>query len=146
MRDMLTIFNKIVVAFDNSELSKRALETAIILAKQEDGIELHVISVVDTQGSLYYSGGGDPVRKVQLEETRDILNQIDQRLKKLPNRTKTYLIEGRPAPSIIDFILEENPDLVIMGSRGLSGLKEMFLGSVSHHVVQKSPCPVFIVK
>jgi len=35
---------------------------------------------------------------------------------------------------------------VVMGSRGLSGLKEIFLGSVSHHVVQKSSCPVMIVK
>jgi nucleotide-binding universal stress UspA family protein len=146
MGDMLNICTKIVVPFDNSEISKKALEVAITLAKHEDRIELDVISVADTHDSIYHYGIGDPVRKAKVAETREILNQIEKKLNELPNKTKTYLIEGNPAVSIIDFIKNENVDLVVMGSRGLSGLKEMFLGSVSHYVVQKSSCPVFIVK
>ncbi|WKB35977.1 universal stress protein [Terrilactibacillus sp. S3-3] len=45
----------------------------------------------------------------------------------------------------MDHIKENHYDLVILGSRGLSGIRE-FLGSVSHGVVQRSPVPVLIIK
>jgi nucleotide-binding universal stress UspA family protein len=53
---------------------------------------------------------------------------------------------GSPAEVIVEFIKENEADLVVMGSRGLSGVKEIFLGSISHHVVQKATCPILIVK
>jgi nucleotide-binding universal stress UspA family protein len=146
MENMLNTYKKIVVPFDNSELSKKALETAITLAKYEENIELDVIMVVDTVNTFYYYGQGDPVRETAIEEAKEALNEVEQKLKDLPNKTKTLLIEGHPASTIVDFVKESNADLVVMGSRGLSGLKEVFLGSVSHHVVQKSNCPVYIVK
>ncbi|MED1471743.1 universal stress protein [Bacillus salipaludis] len=143
---MLTVCTKVVVPYDNSELSKKALETAMMLAKQDNRIELNVITVIDITGSIYYYGNGDPVREAQLKEAKEALNEVEQKLKALPNKIKTYLLEGNPASSIVDFVKQENVDLIVMGSRGLSGLKEIFLGSVSHYVVQKSCCPVFIVK
>jgi nucleotide-binding universal stress UspA family protein len=143
---MLNTYKKIVVPFDNSELSKKALETSVTLAKYEDKIELNVIMVVDSVDTFYYYGLTDPVRETLIKEAKEALNDVEQKLKDLPNKTKTLLIEGHPASRIVDFVKESNADLVVMGSRGLSGLKEVFLGSVSHHVVQKSNCPVYIVK
>lgn len=145
---MVNIFSKIVVPYDQSELSKRALETAFTLAQQDKNITLDVITVVDTNSSIYFYGAFaiDPVRKTLLEEASEALKEVEQRLDELPNKTNTHLLEGNPGASIVEFINNEQADLVVMGSRGLSGLKEVFLGSVSHYVVQKSPCPVFIVK
>ncbi|MCM3568617.1 universal stress protein [Neobacillus mesonae] len=146
---MLDMFSKIVVPFDNSELSKKALEMAITLAKQDEKITLDVITAVDTNSSVYVYGAYtsiDPIRKSMLEDAKKTLNDIEKKLSDVPNKTQTHLLEGSPGKSIIDFINREQPDLVVMGSRGLSGLKEVFLGSVSHYVVQKSPRPVFIVK
>ncbi|MED4206121.1 universal stress protein [Neobacillus mesonae] len=145
---MLNMFSKIVVPYDNSELSKKALDTAITLAKQDNSIKLDVITVVNSNYTSYHYGvyAIDPIRKTQLEEANKMLKDVEQELSELPNQTNTHLIEGSPGASIIDFINETQADLVVMGSRGLSGLKEVFLGSVSHYVVQKSPCPVFIVK
>jgi nucleotide-binding universal stress UspA family protein len=143
MENMLNTYKKIVVPFDDSELSKKALETAITLAKYEGNIELDVIMVVDTVNTFYYY---DPVRETVMKEAKEALIEVEQKLKDLPNKTKTVLIEGHPGSTIVDFVKESNADLVVMGSRGLSGLKEVFLGSVSHHVVQKSNCPVYIVK
>lgn len=145
---MLTICSRIVVPYDQSELSKQALETAITLAKQDERVELNVITVINTQTAVYnyVNFDSDPVRQAQLAEAKEMLNEVKEKLSGLPNKARTFIIEGSPAMSIVDFIVEENADLVVMGSRGLSGLKELFLGSVSHYVVQKSPCPVFIVK
>ena len=48
--------------------------------------------------------------------------------------------------AIIDIAARENADLVIMGSRGLSEFKGILLGSVSHKVLQRVPCPVLVIK
>src|SRR6478672_10266493 len=89
MENMLNTYKKIVVPFDNSELSKKALETAITLAKYEENIELDVIMVVDTVNTFYYY---DPVRETVKKEAKEALNEVEQKLKDLPNKTKTLLI------------------------------------------------------
>ena len=149
---MLTVCSRIVVPFDGSEQSKKAVETAVTIAKQDKSIELNVITVVDVPLSRYYgshSYNTDSAREIELAElsaAKEALSVLEESLKSIPNKSKTFLLEGNPAATIVDFIKENDVDLVVMGSRGLSGFKEMFLGSVSHNVVQKSPCPVFIVK
>ena len=62
------------------------------------------------------------------------------------NSVKTMLAEGDPAAMIVDTADRENPDLLIMGSRGLSGIRELFMGSVSHKVSHSARCSVLIVK
>jgi len=149
---MINICSRIVVPYDGSELSKKALETAVTFAKQDEKIELNVITVVDVSIARYYGANShniESVRKAEEAEfsaAKEALDILEESLKSIPNKTKTFTLKGSPAATIVDFIKENNIDLVVMGSRGLSGLKEMFLGSVSHNVVQKSPCPVFIVK
>jgi nucleotide-binding universal stress UspA family protein len=61
-------------------------------------------------------------------------------------RSEAVLLKGiSPAYVILNHAREHGCDLIIMGSRGLTGIKE-FLGSVSHTVVQNSQVPVLIVK
>lgn len=145
---MLTVCSRIAVPFDDSDLSKKALETAIMLAKQDSRIELDVITVVNIPSNIAYYGvySDDRVREGYLSAAKEMLNQVEEKLKDLPNKTRTFILEGSPAHTIIDFIKQNDSDLVVMGSRGLSGIQELFLGSVSHYVTQKSTCPVFIVK
>jgi nucleotide-binding universal stress UspA family protein len=54
--------------------------------------------------------------------------------------------EGYPATVIEEEAVERQADLVVIGTRGLSGLKHLLLGSIAERVVQKSPCPVLTVK
>lgn len=145
---MLTVCSRIAVPYDDSELSKKALETAIMLAKQDKRIELEVITVVSIPSNIAYYGvySDERVREGYLSGAKEMLEKVEEKLKDLPNKTRTFILEGSPALTIIDFIKQADSDLVVMGSRGLSGMKELFLGSVSHYVVQKSPCPVFVVK
>jgi nucleotide-binding universal stress UspA family protein len=61
-------------------------------------------------------------------------------------KVTTRLSEGHPADKIIELAEAEHCDLIVMGSRGLGGLKEMFLGSVSDKVADHASCPVLIVR
>jgi nucleotide-binding universal stress UspA family protein len=59
---------------------------------------------------------------------------------------ETVVREGYPATAIEEEARERNVDLVVIGTRGHSGLKHLLLGSVAERVVQKAPCPVLAVK
>ena len=61
-------------------------------------------------------------------------------------KVNTVFKEGHPAQTIAKMVSEEGYAMVIMGSRGVSGLKRLFLGSVSNAVLQEVRCNVLIVK
>jgi nucleotide-binding universal stress UspA family protein len=145
---MLTDYSRIVVAYDHSELSKKALKMAMNLAKQDKQIEILVLMVLQPARPMVYSYGYafEAIQDSEREEVNSIRKEIEEDLQLLPNKTRSVVIEGNPGVMIVEFVKQNDCDLVVMGSRGLSGLKELFLGSVSHYVVQKAPCPVFIVK
>jgi len=109
---------------------------------------LLVVMVIQPDRPMVYSYGYafEAYHEKQHEEVKAVRNEIEHELKSLPNKSRTVAIEGTPGHMIVEFVKQNDADLVVMGSRGLSGLKELFLGSVSHYVVQKAPCPVFIVK
>ncbi len=54
--------------------------------------------------------------------------------------------EGYPATVIEQEAVDQRADLIVIGTRGLSGLKHLLLGSIAERVVQKAPCPVLTVK
>lgn len=145
---MLIDYSRIVVAYDDSELSKKALKMAMNLAKQDEVIQLYVVMVMQPEKPILYAYGYavPSNNEAQQEQYNKIRVEVEQELAKIPNKTRTFLLDGDPGHMIIDFVNQNDGDLVVMGSRGLSGLKEIFLGSVSHYVVQKASCPVFIVK
>jgi nucleotide-binding universal stress UspA family protein len=145
---MLSICSKIVVPYDHSPLSQKALQTAINLARQNENIELDIITVayVSMPSSYYVTMTAEEEFEAGIAEARQVLFEAEKELTGLPNKTELHLLEGIPDEMIIEFVKEHHADLIVMGSRGLGGLKELFLGSVSHSIVQSSPCPVFIVK
>ena len=53
---------------------------------------------------------------------------------------------GEPAEEIVDYARLEEVDLIVMGSRGLSPIQELLLGSVSDKVLRTAPCPVLIAR
>jgi nucleotide-binding universal stress UspA family protein len=53
---------------------------------------------------------------------------------------------GRPALEIVEFAEQEEADLIVMASHGLTGLRHLLLGSVTEQVIRRAPCPIFTVK
>jgi nucleotide-binding universal stress UspA family protein len=67
-------------------------------------------------------------------------------VKKQGLQTKIKLLRGNPGIKIVQYVKNEGFNLIVMGSRGLSGASRFLLGSVSDYVSDNAECPVIIVK
>jgi len=140
-------FHKILVPFDGSEHAEKALARAVYLAKL-CGSEILILNVVDLNKKIssfeQVSTGGYVPSDFKEEGYRILLNFADN----IPKEIKTkYMVEiGKPAEIILDTCKQESCDLIIMGSRGLSTLKQLILGSVSDYVMSNAMCPVMVIR
>jgi nucleotide-binding universal stress UspA family protein len=75
----------------------------------------------------------------------EILAKAEERAKAAGLKVEKIREAGYPINHIVKHASEAGYDLIIMGSRGMSGIKEVLLGSVSHGVSQHAKCPVLIV-
>jgi len=130
---------KILLPTDGSTHSLKAAEYAAEISKQFDS-ETHILNVI-TKSTIRISRKREEKSSVQaLEETRDV---FDRRSIKVIVRK---LVRGNPAEIICKIAEEEGFDLIVIGSRGLSGMKSFFLGGVSDKVSRHAICPVLIVR
>ncbi|MEE8322791.1 MAG: universal stress protein [Candidatus Bathyarchaeia archaeon] len=130
---------KILLPTDGSTHSLKAAEYAAEISKQFES-ETHILNVI-TKSTIRISRKREEKSSVQaLEETKDV---FDRRSIKVIVRK---LVRGNPAEIICKIAEEEGFDLIVIGSRGLSGLKAFFLGGVSDKVSRHAICPVLIVR
>lgn len=132
---------KILVGFDGSEQSRKALELAAYLGKAL-GAEIVSLTVAD-----YSSAAHDPQAVVMVREAaHKISGEALKILEAWGARGSSVVREGDPVGEIVKASGEIGADLIVVGSRGLSTLKRILLGSVSQGVVAKSSVPVLVVK
>lgn len=139
------MFKKILLAADGSENSIRAAENAIKISTCSTNSIIEIVYVVDPETvkseilSNWSSVKLGDIRRKQVSEIERMVNEsgVSYEIK---------ILQGEPGPVIVDYANKNNFDIVIIGSRGLSGLQEFVLGSVSHKVAQRAKCPVLIVK
>jgi nucleotide-binding universal stress UspA family protein len=139
------IFQKILVPLDGSEHSKRALEASIQLAKKFNSkiALLTVYSVTELTPSPEFPA-------MVIGAARDlgmkILTEAEAKVKSEKIEVETELAQGNAVKRIVKKSKDGKFDLIVMGARGLSTIKKIFIGSVSEGVIKKAPCPVLIVK
>jgi nucleotide-binding universal stress UspA family protein len=145
------MFKKILVPVDGSETSWKALETAESLAEKYGG------SLIVTNVMVPYGAGN--LLQMSLDQT--LIDQNNAAMKKAGYATldmaKDKLADykgeveykeaiGNPAEQILELCKDEKCDTIVIGSRGLSGVEEFLLGSVSSKVSQYAKVPVVVVK
>jgi nucleotide-binding universal stress UspA family protein len=149
----MSIFpTKILLATDGSEEAKLAATTAVDLANCT-GSELHLATVCREYHPAYYEVP-PPVylERQALEklarEAQGILDEAARWVEEAGGKVaKTHLrIGGRRDQEIVDLAEEIGVGLIVMGSRGLGGIKRALLGSVSDSVVRHAHCPVLVVR
>ncbi|BBG25444.1 universal stress protein [Sulfuracidifex tepidarius] len=129
---------KVVLGFDGSEHSKKALGMVLTLLKKED--ELHIVSVIKEAPR-----SPEQVIIESEEKAKNSLNSLKESIKEFPVFTEV-LESNDVADSIIEYCKKINCNMIVTGSRGLSGIKKTILGSVSSEIMNKSDIPVLVVK
>jgi nucleotide-binding universal stress UspA family protein len=137
---------KILVPLDGSKNSIRGLDMAIHIARQSHGtiIALTVKSVPGIY-AIHPLGFLDPDSMTEIKKR---LNDAKVRAAKKGIQLTAKSLAGDPGYDIARFVNNKRNgiDLVVIGARGISSAREIFLGSVSNYVMHKSKKPVLIVK
>ena len=154
------MINKILVAVDRYENGKSIFDSAVSLA-QTTGASLMLLHVVSSSEAgypmlptyTYYPLADDreyDMYQKQLAEYKqwglDFLQSLTQEATAKGVTTEHTQLTGNPGLMICELAGNWSADLIVVGSRGLKGLKEMFLGSVSNYVTHHAPCSVLIMR
>ncbi len=140
---MTKVFKKILVPLDGSENSKRGLDAAIYQAQNNDA-EITGVYVIPNVPEMFENR--PPNSPVGQKEAANIMTEAKKRSSENHVTFQEKIIHGSAGKDIVKFAEDNNFDLITIGARGISSVKEAFLGSVSHYVSQKSKSPVLIVK
>jgi len=149
--------NKILIGIDGSDSSFNAASYAIDLSKKFNS-EITLLSIVPSKihhgdssgvfGMVLQSYFNDYKKEAE-KWFKEIINQIgNEENSETDKKIKTDVITTpfSIAASILNYAEERNVDLIIIGTRGKSGIKKMLLGSVASDVVTYSYCPVLVTK
>jgi len=141
---------KILVPCDFSKPSINAYRFALTVAQQSKGVVhlLHVIELPVMHDTLLM-----PVLNFEEQLLTELRENSEVRFKKLITKYEAERVNvttsvqfGAVSRMIQDYIVKEEIDLVLMGSHGASGFRELFLGSNAERMVRHSPVPVLVMK
>lgn len=138
---------RIVVPLDFSNCSRKALQYAVPFARLHNAT-ITLVYVVPTQYAIGEYGGID-YSTIQHEACQQAEKQLMDFVRdELPRGVKTEAIIrlGSASEEVIDVARRLPADVIIMSTHGHSGLKHVFLGSVTEQVVRHAPCPVLVVR
>ncbi len=145
------MFKNILVPVDGSEGSWRALTNAMEIGSKFDS-QLTVVNVIQPYNNaallaVPLDNATITQGNSELEKVGDrVLEMAQERLSAYKGKVEYCLEVGHPSERIIALSKKSNCDAIVIGSRGLSGIAEFFLGSVSSKVAQYAGVPVLIVK
>ena len=138
------MIKKILVALDGSKNSSRALSKAIQLATQTDASikGISVIQSFPTEMGLVRTNVGKALDK----HYKHFMSTAKMMCTKKNVKFSSVIKFGEEGKTIVSYAHKKNYDLIVIGSRGMGTLSELFLGSTSNYVVHSSKIPVLIIK
>jgi len=136
---MSKLFQRVLVPVDGSRYMSGVVAHAIAIAKKT-GCSLTFLYVVNVE----------PATSLELEKQKESSTRIPEECRRkaaAEDVSASSRIEvGSPAETIVEIAVRERFDLIIIGSRGHSRLKMLFVGSVADEVMEQASCPVLLVK
>lgn len=130
---------KILIPLDDSQLSTVAVPLAAYLAERFES-EIVLLRVMN-----YHGIPPENIDDIRTQAERELMSQTLKFPEELPGRV-WLAEEGEPGEAILDYILENDVDLVVMNSHGRDGVSRFLLGSVTEKVARHAHCPVFVVR
>lgn len=146
-------YKRILLAVDDTECSKKALEHALYFAVM-DGVSLALVHVSENPTPTNY--GVDPLMgqqavivpetmQIQEESARQLLHDIKSSLPAQVGEVVCLHRMGTPRQEILEAAQEWEADLIVMGTHGRTGFDHFISGSVSESVLRRATCPVLVV-
>jgi len=140
-------FRKVCLAHDLSKHAQSAFEFFLNLVPPEEDGRLTLLHVEETIELPMVDALTEELTKKIEEEKINYLNSLVERAKEKGWKAELVVKKhSNTADGIVEFIKEGDYDLLVMGSRGLSGLKRVLLGSTSSQVLRKAEVPILIHK
>jgi len=139
-------YGNILLPYDGSDLSKKALERAIEFKKESPEIVVTLLYVIPRYEEMIGFIRTEAIQDRLYEEARKIVLTGLEIAKKSDVSISTIMEEGHPTDKIIDIAAGLGTDLVVMGSHGWRGFSKAMLGSTAERVITHSEVPVLIAR
>jgi nucleotide-binding universal stress UspA family protein len=157
------MFNKILIAVDSSNMGQKVFQEGLAIAKtnQAEVLLIHVLSAEEENSPLpippditeFYPAAGNELtleswrQQWELYETKgvEMLQQYVEKAEKQGVTVTSQQIAGSPGKTICQVAKKNNIELIVIGHRGLRGISEFLLGSVSNYVLHHAHCSVLMV-
>lgn len=138
-------FTSILLPFDGSGSSKKALSHAYSLAKDE-GAEITALYVIPRYEEMLGFMKTDSIRKSLYAEAESIIAIAKEGISRNGVTLATAIEEGPADEKIVELAAKMKNDLIVMGSHGWRGVNKAILGSTTERVIMNSSCPILVVK
>ena len=146
------MFDKVMVALDGSEHAARALRMAAALSMRCEAtlVLFHAVEVSAFRSDYdmrVIASAREVYRKIGHEQADAIMQEAEATAHAAGvERVERVIGEGDPVKAMLSVLRESPVDLIVVGTRGLTGLREIAMGSVAHKMSVAAPCPVMIIK
>ncbi len=137
--------SKILLPIDDSKYADRNLEYTSAIAEKL-GAEVTLLYVVSLPSVLAPEAYVDPKPFIEAGEKflEEVRKKVEQ--KRVKVSTKLEVSYGNPAHKIVEYAKENNFDLIAVGARGKSSIRNLLLGSVADSVTRNATCPVLVIR
>ena len=143
---------KIMVAYDGSTHSRRALEWAVQTAQRLES-SLEIVQVLPTFSYFQLHENDSARSRNSPGKQKNLKKRLCEKLEQTANQYKTpdltittKLLEGAVAESLLTYSQDTNASLLVSGTRGAGGFHGLLLGSVAHELVTYAKIPVVVIK
>lgn len=144
---MVINIKRILVPTDFSETSNFAIEKACRVASLF-GAELYIIHVLEASPYKLIKSDANPKEKIVLQKY--VMDKLENLVKDITEKyhitVSTLIGEAKVAEVVDDAVKDNKIDLIVMGTKGASGIKEVVMGSNAQKIVNGAPCPVITIK
>ena len=147
---MSTTYSQVVVGFDFTDSARAALSRAIALATRAPFHVLHFACVIEPRSPLPAVPGKQVDYEYAERVQRALAGVIEEELRAANSSIRVHFYVhariGKPAEEILQLAREVGADLIVVGSKGTTGLERLVLGSVSERVVREAECAVMVAR
>lgn len=137
------MYDRICVPTDGSDGTRQAIDHAITIAKRFDAT-IHALSVL-VEGP-YGSLQSDRIRAAAREGAERAIERVEREAEREGVDVVSAIRTGVPDEEIVDYVVDEDIDMIVMGTHGRSGVDRFLVGSVTERVVRQASVPVVTVR